>query len=95
MILATKNDALWDEIGATPDIEDGVGPVLIGHRAVYLDEQGAAWYVCSHSPWADLDAAWLEAYTSGDSPAIVLFPDGVPAGWTPPAQPVGDVIRRA
>lgn len=79
MILATKNDALWDEIGATPDIEDGAGPVLIGTRAVYVDEQGATWYVVAH-PFAEIDGIWIVTYCSGDSPPVVIL-DSIPPGW--------------
>lgn len=81
MILATTNDALWDEIGATPDIEDGAGPVLIGTRAVYVDEQGATWYVVCH-PFAEVDSAWILAYCSGDNPAVVML-EAIPAKWAP------------
>jgi hypothetical protein len=98
MILSCKNDALWDEIGFTEDIEEGIGPVMIGPRAVFIDENGDRQYVVSH-PFAEVDGAWLEAYTSGDNPMVTIvmetvidengvsqlvYATSVPSTWTQP-----------
>lgn len=82
MILGTQNDELWQEIGYTPDLEDGIGPVAIGDRLVLADETGTLWYLVCH-PFAEVDGAWLEAYTSGDNPPVVVFGDVIPEGFVP------------
>lgn len=82
MILGTTNPALWDEIGFTADIEDGIGPVKIGTPVTYLDPEGATWYLVCH-PFAEVDGAWLEAYTSGDNPPVVILGDTIPEGFVP------------
>lgn len=82
MILATKNDALWDEIGYTPAIDGGIGPIAIGDRATMIDDKGDTWYICVHS-WSEVDGAWLEAYTSGENPPITIF-ESIPETWRPP-----------
>lgn len=83
MIVATKNPTLFAEIGYTPDIEGGAGPVKIGEPVRFL-EGSATWYVIHHDPFTEVDYDWLSAWTQGDNPPIVLF-ETIPATWTQPA----------
>jgi hypothetical protein len=67
MILIFSSQAILDEIGCSPDIEGGVGPVMIGTHLEAVDGRVAI----SH-PFSDVDLDWFAAYTQGDHPAVVI-----------------------
>jgi hypothetical protein len=77
VILIVKSKAILDEIGALPVIEGEGPPVLIGEPAV----EGCAnpRYAISH-PFSEAQCDWLQAYTSGESPAGILC-EVLPANW--------------
>lgn len=80
-ICACKRDALFDEIDTTEDVDEGVGPVLFGPRARYIDENGVVWYCAVHG-FGPGDERWLKAWTSGENPELVIM-DTMPPTWKP------------
>jgi hypothetical protein len=71
-------NAFRDDVVVTPNIEGGIGPVLISQPSVAADGRRAI----RHIPWREVDLAWIQAYTHGDSPAI-QFAASLPANWYP------------
>ena len=66
-VLLAPNQALLDEIAATPDIEGGIGPVKMGTPLVAEDGRLA---VCH--PWNKVSIDWLTAYTANIAKAQVV-----------------------
>jgi len=77
MILIFRDQAILDEIGATPDIEGGIGPVLIGTPVTALDGRVAI----SH-PFSGVDLDWLAAYMQGENPPCQVV-DALPGDFIP------------
>jgi hypothetical protein len=67
MILIFDSQATLDEIGATPDIEGGIGPVGIGESVKAKDGR-----VAIAHPFAQVDLDWFEAYTQGLNPKVLI-----------------------
>jgi hypothetical protein len=67
MILIFGSQAILDEIGATPDIEGGIGPVGIGDLVKAVDGR-----VAIAHPFSEVDLDWFSAYTQGESPMVVI-----------------------
>lgn len=84
-VLITRNPALFADISYTPDLssDGGVGPVAIGTPLVEAGTNPR--YAVIH-PFAEIDAAWVLAYCSGDSPAMTIL-DAMPADWQYPTEP--------
>lgn len=74
-ILIFKNQAILDEIGFSPDISGGVGPVKIGTPVTAKDGRVA---IC-HG-FAECDCDWFSAYTQGENPQVVIV-DKLPADF--------------
>lgn len=55
--LIVTSQAILDEIGYTPDIEGGIGPVMLGVPIKSTDGRLAV-----HHHWTEADKAWLETY---------------------------------
>ena len=83
-ILIFKNQAILDEIGISPAIEDGIGAVLVGQCTVTTE--GTVTYkaesvkavdgrVAIAHPFADIDLDWFAAYTQDDNPAVQIIKD--------------------
>ena len=80
-VLVTPNRDILDEIFCTPDLEGGIGPVLIGDPLIGVDGRCA---VCH--PWNEVSEDWLAAYVQGIQGAQVL--DELPGDWQYPASEV-------
>lgn len=72
-ILVVPNKTLLDEIVCTPDLEGGVGPVLIGTPIELADSRLA----CCH-PWTEVITDWLTAYVVGIAGAEVIAGEVLP-----------------
>ncbi len=77
VVLVVPNQTILDEIGCTPDLEGGIGPVLIGAPLTGADGRRA---VCH--PWSEVTRDWLEAYVQNISGCQVL--DELPQDWQYP-----------
>jgi hypothetical protein len=77
-ILIFKNQAILDEIGFSPDIEGGIGPVKIGDPVKAVDGRVA---ICH--PFSEVDLDWFSAYTQGENPQVVIV-DKLPADFVLP-----------
>lgn len=66
-ILIVPNQAILDEIAATPDIEGGIGPVMMGTP---LEAKDGRFAVCH--PWNRVSIDWLTAYTKGAAKAEIV-----------------------
>lgn len=77
MILIFASQATLDDITCTPDIENGIGPVMIGTPLKAVDGRVAI----SH-PFSEVDCDWFSAYTQGDNPAVVIC-DTLPGDFIP------------
>lgn len=73
MILIVPKKELADEIACTPDIEDGVGPVMLGIPIELKDGRFA--YI---HPWNYVTVDWLKGYTLSIKGAEVLETDILP-----------------
>jgi len=84
-VLVTRNPALFQDIGWTPDLssDGGVGPVAIGIPLVEAGDNPR--YAVIH-PFASIDAEWIAAYCSGENPAMLIL-DAMPADWRYPTEP--------
>jgi len=78
MILIFKSQAILDEIGVSPDIEGGIGPVKIGTPVTAKDGRVAI----SHG-FSEVDLDWLSAYTQGEKPTVFIV-DKLPADFVLP-----------
>jgi hypothetical protein len=67
MILIFGSKAILDEIGASPDILGGIGPVLIGTPVTAKDGRVAI----SHN-FSDVDLDWFKGYTQKLIPPVVI-----------------------
>jgi hypothetical protein len=67
LILIFASQATLDDIMCTPDIENGIGPVMIGTPVRAQDGRVAI----SH-PFSEIELDWFAAYTQGDSPSMVI-----------------------
>lgn len=67
MILIFGSQAILDEVGATPDIEGGIGPVGIGDSVKAKDGR-----VAIAHPFSQIDLDWFEAYTQGENPKVLI-----------------------
>jgi hypothetical protein len=67
LILIFASQATLDEIMCTPDIENGIGPVMIGTPVRAQDGRVAI----SH-PFSEIELDWFAAYTQGDNPSVVI-----------------------
>jgi hypothetical protein len=67
LILIFASQATLDDITCTPDIENGIGPVMIGTPVRAQDGRVAI----SH-PFSEVDLDWFAAYTQGDRPSMVI-----------------------
>lgn len=72
-ILIAPTQALLDKIACTPDLENGVGPVVLGVPLELADGRLA----CCH-PWSEVTIDWLTGYVQGISGAEVLETDVLP-----------------
>ena len=79
-VLVSRNPDLFAAIGWTPDLEGGVGPVKIGDLMVEAGENPR--YAVIHE-FAAIDEAWIEAYCTGESPAMEIL-GAMPADWRYP-----------
>jgi hypothetical protein len=77
LILIFASQATLDDITCTPDIENGIGPVMIGTPVRAQDGRVAI----SH-PFSEVDCDWFSAYTQGDNPAVVIC-DTLPRDFIP------------
>lgn len=75
VILVFKSQEILDEIGFSPDIEGGIGPVMIGTPVISQDGRVAI----SH-PFSEIDIDWFSAYTQGENPPVVII-DSLPSDW--------------
>lgn len=67
MILIFASQATLDDITCTPDIENGIGPVMIGTPVKAQDGRVAI----SHQ-FSEIELDWFAAYTQGDNPSMVI-----------------------
>jgi hypothetical protein len=67
LILIFASQATLDDITCTPDIENGIGPVMIGTPVRAQDGRVAI----SH-PFSEIELDWFAAYTQGDNPSVVI-----------------------
>lgn len=75
MILIFKNTTVLNEIGYTPSIEGGIGPVKIGTPVRAKDGR-----VAIEHPFSQVDLDWFRAYTQdGDPPVLIV--DKLPADF--------------
>lgn len=74
--LIVANQSLLDEIGYTPDIEGGIGPVKLGIPIKAKDGRLAV----NHN-WLEADKAWLESYLAEVQGA--LMQEDLPADFIP------------
>jgi hypothetical protein len=77
LILIFASQATLDDIQCTPDIENGVGPVMIGTPVTAQDGRVAI----SH-PFSEVDLDWFSAYTQGDAPPVTIV-DLLPSDFIP------------
>ena len=76
-IIIFSSQAWLKEIVCTPDLENGIGPVLIGTPLQAQDGRVAI----SH-PFSEVDLDWFSAYTQGEHPAVVIT-DTLPVDFIP------------
>ena len=67
LFLIVPNQAILDEIGVTPDLEGGVGPVKLG---VPIQSKDGRLAVCHN--WAMATKNWFESYLSGVAGYLVV-----------------------
>lgn len=72
-ILIVPTKTILNEIACTPDLEGGVGPVLIGVPLELADGR----FACCH-PWNEVTIDWLAGYVQSISGAEVLETDVLP-----------------
>lgn len=81
MVLVFRDKTSFDRIRAdivcTPDIEGGIGPVMIGTPAMGADGR----CLVAHN-WAEVDGDWLAAYTGGENPPMQILA-AAPPDWKP------------
>ncbi len=97
MILIFGSQAILDEIAASPDIENGIGPVRIGTPVTAKDGRVAV----SHA-FSDVDLDWFKGYTQKLVPPVLIV-EKLPADFVlaavdekPPIdeKPVEGIIRK-
>lgn len=66
-ILIVPNQELLDEIACTPNIEGGIGSVMMGTP---LEAKDGRLAVCH--PWSQVSMDWLSAYTANIAGAEVV-----------------------
>jgi hypothetical protein len=81
-------DAVLREIAATPDLEDGIGPVWVWYDPdaaanVVGYAEGADGRCMIAHPWSDVDGDWLEGYLRAWPNVLVL--GAVPGDWKWPS----------
>lgn len=82
-ILIFKNQTMLDEIGFSPDIVGGIGPVKIGTPVTAVDGRVAI----SH-PFNEVDLDWFSAYTQAENPQVVIV-EKLPADFVIPEGTIG------
>ncbi len=72
-ILIVPTRELLDEIACIPNLDGGIGPVMMGIPVELADGRFAVVH-----PWHDVSIDWLTAYVSGIEGAEVLEGDTLP-----------------
>jgi len=72
-ILIVPNKDILTEIACTPDLEGGIGPVLLGEPLELADGR----FACCH-PWNEVTLDWLAGYVQSITGAEVVESDVLP-----------------
>lgn len=71
--LIVPTQAIADEIACTPELEGGIGPVMLGVPLILTDGRLAFGH-----PWNEVTIDWLAAYVQSIAGAEVLETDVLP-----------------